>query len=120
MGWHIQVPVEVDWKKRRLKNMRLRKIFEYADRVIRCNKKFDVDNYLRVGGLNSPECKEMLEKATGYNFDIESLDAKAIRQLDSISDWEFEPGYDKEWAYWSAYYFLKSAAKAEMPVVVSW
>lgn len=120
MGWHIQIPVEVDWNKRRLKSIRLRKIFEYADRVIRCNKKTEVDAYLRVGGLNTWECKNMLEKATGFNFMADSIDAKAIKQLNNIADWDFEPGYENEWAYWSAYYFLKSTAKAEMSVVISW
>ena len=122
MGWDAFSSAKVKYSAlpAKLTDPILEKAFTNASRYVK-RKTGTADGLLRLGGLDVSTCGEMLEAATGQKVWVEhDWPSAVVKWIWKISEWDFEYDKEEEWAYWSAYYFLKTCAKHGLSIRFSY
>lgn len=103
-----------------LKNPTLRKAFEQAkEDALKKTPQDYIDWMLNIGALDCSDCAIVLEEVTPLDIWAEKfIPPKEVKEAFETADWESHP--NKNWAYWSAYYFLKTCVVLGLGVLPSY
>jgi hypothetical protein len=77
------------------------------------------DGYLRLGGLNCSQSKDMLKRALKGKLPRDSIAADELQRLAEAANWHFEYEMFLAWAYWSARTFFEVCAQHEYGIAFS-
>lgn len=120
MGWDAYSPAGRDYKKNKLKDPAIDKLFKNAESYVK-RKTGSVDGLLRMAGLDCSDCAEMLDKATGRSVtDDNNWSKNFVKKMNACANWDFEYEQEQAWAYWSARKFLETCAKAGISISFKW
>lgn len=121
MGWDAYSSAEYNWEKNQFKDKAIGKLFNQADKEIR-EKTGNVDWGFDKGLLDTSDCANMLEKATGKSCYDKPYrwSAKQVKQYNQSANWDFEFELGDAWAYWSAKKFLEICAGNNLSIRFSY
>lgn len=131
MGWDAyatkngkHIKTKINWSKDSfeyfIENPTIREQFELARRLV-LDKTTSVDGLLEKGGLDCSACARVIESATNESaYSEDGWSEEKTKRLFVKARWEFIAEEDRDWAYWSAYFFLRTCVENGYGVSFSW
>jgi|SRR5215217_1541348 len=75
-----------------------------------------VDAELSQGGIDTNATRAILQEVTGADWDFREYSTEEVRKMWAESYWDIEVDPGNEWAFLSAYYFLKTCAELNLSI----